>query len=202
MPTRALIACPDCDLLQRRRPLQVRERARCARCGALLYADKPDSVERTLALAVTGLILFVLSNFYPFMTFELQGQSQQNVLLTGVRELYAQGMWGLAALVLMVSILAPLLKMTGMLYVLLPLRLGRRPWLLPQAFRALDALDRWAMLEVYMLGVLVAFVKLRDIATIVPGVALYAFGALILVMAAATASLDPAVVWERLERRP
>jgi len=180
--------------------LQVRERARCARCGALLYAHKPDSLERTLALAVTGLILFVLSNVYPLMTFELQGQSQQNVLITGVLQLYAQGMWALAVLVFGVSILAPLLKLAGLLYVLLPLKLGRRPWLLPLAFRALETLDRWAMLEVYMLGVLVAIVKLADIATIVPGVALYSFGALIVVMAAASAALDASVVWEHLER--
>lgn len=194
-----LIACPDCDLLYRRRPLQSGEKAHCGRCGALLYQCKQDSLERTLTLALAALILFVLANAYPLLAFKFRGRVQENEVISGVSELYQQGMWELALLVFGVSILAPLLKILGLLYVLLPLRFGRRPWKMASVFRLVETLHPWAMTEVYMLGILVAIVKLSDIATIVPGIALYSFAALILVMAAADAMLDPDIVWETLE---
>lgn len=197
----ALVACHDCDLLYRKRPLREGEKARCARCGALLYTRKPNSIERTLTLALAALILFALANIYPLLDFQFQGRAQQSSVLSGVRELYAQGMWTLAAVVFIASILAPLLKLLALLYVLLPLHFGRQPWRMAQVFRWIETLHPWAMTEVYLLGVLVAFVKLSDIATIVPGVALYSFAALIVVMAATDAALEPEAIWERLEPR-
>jgi len=195
----ALIACHDCDLLYRKRVLREGEKARCTRCGALLYTRKPNSIERTLTLALAALILFALANIYPLLDFQFQGRAQQSSVLSGVRELYAQGMWTLAMVVFVASILAPLLKLLALLYVLLPLHFGRRPWRMAQVFRWIETLHPWAMTEVYLLGVLVAFVKLSDIATIVPGVALYSFAALIVVMAATDAALEPEAIWERLE---
>ena len=112
-----------------------------------------------------------------------------------------EGMWTLAMVVFIASILAPLLKLLALLYVLLPLHFGRQPWRMAQVFRWIETLHPWAMTEVYLLGVLVAFVKLSDIATIVPGVALYSFAALIVVMAATDAALEPEAIWERLEPR-
>jgi len=101
-----------------------------------------------------------------------------------------------------VSILAPLLKVLGLLYVLLPLRFHRRLPHSTRVFRMVETLRPWAMTEVYMLGILVAVVKLADLASIEPGLALYSFTALILFMAAADAALEPHEIWERLERAP
>ena len=120
-------------------------------------------------------------------------------MISGVRELYAQGMWELAVVVFVASILAPLLKILAILYVVLPLYLGRQPWHMAVVFRWIETLTPWAMTEVYLLGVIVAFVKLSDIATIVPGLALYAFAVLIVAMTATDAVLEPEEIWERLE---
>ncbi len=195
-----LIACHDCGLLHHERLLPDSTAAKCTRCGAVLYRQRRDSLDRTLMLTVTGLVLFVLANVYPFMTFKMEGREQQNTLFTGVKELYDAGLWILAVAVLCGSILVPLLKLLGTLYVLLPLKLGRRPWKLAWAFRAVEILRPWAMMEVYLLGVLVAYVKLSELATIKLGIALYSFVALIVVMAAADSSLDPRIVWNRLGR--
>ena len=100
------------------------------------------------------------------------------------------------------AILAPLAKLLGMVYVLLPLRLGHRPWALGASYRWLERLHPWAMAEVYMLGVLVAFVKLSQMADIEFSLAFYAFVALIVLSSAANAALDPREVWKRLEVRP
>ena len=194
-----LMACHECDLLHRLHPLNYGERAKCSRCGALLYAKKRDSFEHTIIFTVTSLLLFILANVFPFMTFELQGRVQTSYLSTGVGEFFDRGMWELGLLVLAASILFPALKILGMLYVLVPLEMNRRPWKAAPVFRIVAQCQTWAMMDVYLLGVIVAVIKLADLATLVPGVAIYAFGALILTLAAADSALDPHAVWEKME---
>ncbi len=173
--------------------------ARCARCGAVLYRRKRNSLDRVLALTIAGLILFTVANVYPFLTFRLEAQIQETTLITGIIELYNQGMWIVAGVVLLTSIVMPLLELTGTLYVLLPLKFNRRPWNLPLFFRMVRIFKPWGMMEVFMVGILVAFVKLSKMASIIPGMALYSFMVLIFVMAASAASLDPHIVWNRVE---
>lgn len=194
----ALIACHECDLLQQEPTLQNGEQARCGRCDALLFRQRPETIDRALGLTVAALVLIVLANVYPFMTFSLEGQSQENWIITGVIELYDGGMWLLAGLILFVSVVAPLLWILGMLYVLLPLRLGSTPPALAEVYRFVEAIHPWAMLEVYLLGVMVAIIKLSQMAKISLETGSFAFGALILVLAAATSALDPRAVWARI----
>ena len=178
------------------------EKALGPRCGALLFQRKGDTLDQTLALALTSLVLFVLANFNTLLTMKVAGQMQSGAIFSGVVELYRQGWWEIAVLVFVVSILAPLVKILSILYVLAPLRLNRRPPFAVKVFRLLESLHPWAMTEVYMLGILVAFVKLADLASIELGVALYSFAALILVMAATDASLENHEIWDRLEDAP
>jgi len=195
-----VIACHECDLLHRLHSLRYGERAKCSRCGAALYARKRDSFEHTILLAVTSLILFALANSFPFMTFELHGRVQQSLLSTGVWEFFERGMWELGLLVLAASIVFPFLKIIGMLYVLVPLEFHYRPWKAALVFRMVEQCQTWAMMDVYLLGVIVAVVKLADLAILVPGVAIYSFVALIIALAAADSALDPHEVWERMEK--
>jgi paraquat-inducible protein A len=195
----SLLACHDCDLLFRKPRLRTREKVVCSRCGAVLYSHKPDSVGRALNFSLASLIVFVLANAYPLLAFKLQGQVQLCDLISGVEELYRQGYWELAVLVFSVSILAPFLKITSLLYVLLPLRFNRRPWQLAYVFRCVETLHPWAMTEVFLLGIIVAIVKLKDITTILTGVGLYSFVALIVLMAAADSALEPHDIWEQVE---
>ena len=193
-----MIACHQCDLLHRVRPLTHGGVAQCIRCGAVLYRRKKDSLNRTLSLAIAGIILFVVANTYPFLAIKSEGLMQETTLLAGVKELYVQNMWELAALVLITTFLMPFIQLSGMIYVLLPLKFNRLPWRLPFIFRFLQNIQPWGMMEVFMLGILVAIVKLAKMASIIPGIALYSFAALILVLAGAMASLDPDIVWDRL----
>lgn len=195
----SLIACHECDLIHRVGPVPEGSAARCSRCGALLYQHKRNSLERTLALTVAGLILFVVANAFPFLGFKLQAQVREIILITGVQELYHQGMWILATVVLLTTIIMPAAQMMGLLYVLVPLRLNRIPWKLKEVFRFIQSLRPWAMMEVFMLGILVSIAKLSKMATIVPGIAVFAFMALIFILAASLAVLDPHAVWERIK---
>jgi paraquat-inducible protein A len=195
----AWIACHECDLLHRVPDVERAHAATCTRCGATLYRFRPTSVDTTLALTATGLILFVLSNTFPLLTFEMEGRSEVNSLVSGVIEFWSKGFWELSLLVLATSVLFPLINLLTLIYVLVPIKLGFRPPLWAPAFRSVVSMRPWAMMEVYMLGVFVAIVKLADFATIVPGVALYCFSGLIVVSAAAAWSLDVRQIWQRLE---
>jgi paraquat-inducible protein A len=202
MPKKIIIACHECDLLHRLGSIPQGTIARCTRCGSVLLRRRPNSLERTLALNITGLILFALANSFPFLAMTLEGQYRQIVLLTGIKELFLQGMPEIALLVLLTTFVSPLLHLSGLLYVLLPLKLGTLTPAIWRVFRWVRYLQPWSMLEVFMLGILVALVKLADVADVVPGISLYCFLALIYILAAITATLDPNSVWEKWwERR-
>ena len=197
----SLIACHDCDLIQRLPHIAEAGTVQCIRCGAILHQKKRNSIERTLAWTLAGLVLFGVANSFPFLAFKLEAQVRQTTLLTGIQELYAQGMPELSLIVLLTTVLVPLAQMISILYILLPLKFKKIPMGLPRVFRFLNHLQPWSMMEVFMLGILVSVVKLAKMAKIVPGVALFSFLALIFVLAAMTASLDSHLIWEKWENR-
>ena len=127
-------------------------------------------IDRALVLTLAALILFVLAHSFPFMSFKLEGREQVSTLLTGVVQLYRDGMWPLALLVFCTASLVPLLKLLGYLYV----RAAAPPRARPTACARCslrEVVPTWAMTEVYLLGLIVACVKLRDLATIELGIA-------------------------------
>jgi paraquat-inducible protein A len=194
-----LMACHECDFLQRLPAVPERSAALCLRCGTVLLRNKPKSFERPLALLVAGAILFVMFNAFPFLTFKQGGIENQTHVVTGIRLLADQGMWHLAALVAFNLLIVPGLHLLGYLYVLVPVSLNRRAPGMFRVFRYLRLLQPWHMVEIFMLGVLVSMVKLAKMATIIPGVAVYCLTAFIFVMAAASTAVDPHEVWERWE---
>jgi paraquat-inducible protein A len=195
---RSLVACHECDLLQRQPAPAKHGYVQCRRCGAPLFRNIPNSVNRTIALSLAGLILFIVANVFPFLSFEIGSQATQTTLFTGVRQLYAQGVWLLAGLVFFTSILAPLLQLLLMLYVFVPIKFSRVARYTKQAFRLLRHVRDWNMIEVFMIGILVALVKLTKMATIVPGIAMWSFLVLIFLVTGASASIDGRIVWRRL----
>lgn len=203
-----LIACRDCDLLHHAKDDAGSEQcthtivARCRRCGGVLYRRKCNSLERTLALTLASLILFMLANTFPFMAFEMGVQIRETNLITGIIEFYEQGWPALAALVMMTTIIAPLVQCIGMIYILLPLQADRPPPKFTHVFRMVRGIQQWSMLEIFMLGILISLVKLSKMADIVPGVALFAFMGLIITQAAAVNILDPDMVWKRWRPNP
>ncbi len=194
-----LIACHECDLIHRVKSLPKKATAMCSRCGAVLYRNKPNSLERTLALTLAGLILLVLANCYPFLGLKIESQYNQATLISGILELYRQHHPALAMLVLLTTILAPLTQLLGILYVLVLLRFNRVPPKLAVVFKIVRGIQPWSMMEVFMLAILVSVVKLASMARIVPGISIYSFFALIVVLTLATISLDPVQLWEKLE---
>ena len=197
MSAAPLIACHECDLLQREARLPAGGVARCRRCGATLYRSHPESLERTLALTGAAIVLFAIANAFPIVGLQLQGQLIQTTLFNTARTLYDEDMKSIAALVFVTTIAMPALELLALTYLVVPLKLGRVPRHFAPVFRVLQAVRPWGMVEVFMLGVLVSLVKLAHLAAVVPGVALWSIAALMLVMAAIAATFDERALWAK-----
>jgi paraquat-inducible protein A len=193
-----LIICHDCGLQQIEKPMSSRIIACCSRCGAELYRHHPNSSDRTLAYALAALVLFMLANAFPIVGLKVSGDIVQTSLFGSVQALYEQGMRLVSGVVLMTAIVMPLIQIAALTYLLLPLKFNRVPKFAAPVFRALNQARSWSMVEVFILGVLVALVKLSHIAGVVPGIALWSYGGLMLMLAAAAAAFDPREFWMRI----
>lgn len=196
--TESTVICHECALPHVMRELSKGQRANCGRCGAHLYDTHSEDVDVPLGWVLTGLILFLIANSFPFMTFSMEGREQTNILISGSLEFWNAGYGELALLVFLASVCLPLISLLAMAYLLLPLKAGRIPWEATRVLRLVTVLRPWAMMEVYMIGVIVAIVKLTDFADIELGYGFYAFIALIVVVTAANASLNPTSLWRRI----
>jgi paraquat-inducible protein A len=194
-----VIACEFCDLLHVAPRLQAGEKAYCMRCSGLLAKASRSPVEATLALALAALMLLVLANIFPFLHFSLEGQVQENRIITGVLGLWDAGQGGLALLILFTTVLAPALRTLGLLYVLLPLYLNRVPPGVAGALRFQEGLVSWAMLDVYMLALVVALVKLAQMAEVKLELGAFCFVALFIMLTLMGVVYDRAALWERIE---
>jgi paraquat-inducible protein A len=193
------IACHECDLIHEIPSMPNRAAAVCVRCGCVLFRAKIDSIDRTLAWTFAGLVLYVVAVSFPFLAMKNGPIANETGLLTGIELLYRQGIIPLAALVLLTCVLIPLLQMLGLLYIFIPLKLNTRAKYAIPVFCLFKHVKPWSMMEIYMLGILVSIVKLGKMATIVPGLAVIAFGLLIFVLNFALTSVDEHMVWEKLE---
>ena len=192
------IACHECDLIHTIPPLPARAAACCVRCGCVLFRAKVDSVNRTLAWTFAGLVLYVVAVSFPFLAMKNGPIGNETGLLTGIELLYRQGIIPLAALVLLTCVIIPLLQMLGLLYIFVPIKLNLRVKYAIPVFRLFKHIKPWSMMEIYMLGILVSIVKLGKMATIIPGLAVIAFGILIFVLNFALSAVDEHMVWEEL----
>lgn len=198
LPLDELIACHECDLLMRRPKLADGERAECPRCGYELYSQRHQVVRRSLALVLAALLLYVPANFLPIMQLNLLSQTTEDTVWSGVVGLYESDMQGVAVVVFLCSMAVPLLKLLCQLLVLLSIawNIGRGYGLL--FYRIYHHLRDWGMLEVYLMGILVAIVKLADIADLSLGIGLVCFVALLLVQVWLEVTMSPHQIWRAL----
>lgn len=199
--TAQLIACHDCDLLQLEIPLKRGCTASCRRCGAVLYRNATDSIDRTLAYTMAAAILFLIANFFPLFSIEVQGTSSAINLTGAVRSLWDQQMKPVSLLVFLTTILIPSLELTAMICLLLPLKLRRIPVGYITILRTMRVVKPWGMIEVFLLGVLVSLVKLSSTFKVVSGIALWSFAGLTILLAAAASSFSTRDVWTRLDKK-
>jgi paraquat-inducible protein A len=196
-----LRACDDCGLVQIVPALPVGASAHCPRCGATLRRHRRDPMNNTLAFCLSALVLFAIAASQTLLQVSRGGQVRVASLFSGPIGLEQDGMWELGAVVLLATVGAPLAKLGCTTYVLLALRLQSPPRHIRRVFAWAMHLTPWSMIEIYLLGVFVAYVKLGALMRIEVGTALYALGGLLLAMVAADTMLERQAVWEEMERR-
>ena len=197
-----VILCPACDLVHRRTARPPTGRTRCARCHSPLQRPENAAIDTAIALALCALVLFWLANVYPLVGMHVNGNSRETTLVGAAFGLYDQGYATLAALVFLTTVAAPLLQLTALLYVLIPQRRGRSACGQGAMIRMLTRLRPWSFMEVFMLGALVALVRLSKFAHVVPGIALWSSALLMLCMAALTGVTSPEQLWRWTARSP
>ena len=193
-------ACPECDLLIDLVQPEIGEKIHCPRCGLLLLRPRKQSIERTFALSIAGLILFVPANFLPMVGITLLGKANSGILMSGVISLFNENMWPVSIVVFLASILFPLLHISLSLLISGHLYFNRYNRNLVSWMRWMHHLDEWVMLEVYMLSIIVACVKLMSISPLILGWGLYAFITRIIITALLTSSLDKELFWQHIEQ--
>jgi len=193
-----LVACPECDLLQRIPALSPGGTACCPRCGRKLATCKPGSIERTTALAVAAAIAFLLTNLEPLMGLSIAGRESSTTIAGGAWQMWVQGEKIAALLIALFGVIAPALQIGFLLAILLSVRRPPAPRWVGTLLRWVEIAGAWSMVEVMLLGILVSLVKIAALARVIPGVGIFAAGGLILLLAAMSSSFDPREAWSRV----
>jgi paraquat-inducible protein A len=194
----ALLACAECDLVQRFPAAAGWGAIACCRCGATLYRRFPRALDATLALMVTAAITFVVANVFPVMSLDMQGRHNEATLLGAAQALHDAGMTGVAILVAATVVVMPGLEILAMLWLLLPLRIGVAPEGLEIVSRTLAVVRPWAMVEVFTLAALVSIGRLGHLAELELGAGFWAMGALMFLFAVADTIFDEHALWEHV----
>lgn len=192
------LACPGCDLIQRVPPLPVGGRARCVRCREPLATGHADPLDRPLALALASALVFVVANATPVLGLSAVGRSASTTLIGAAQQMWQQGQALTALVVALCTVIAPGAYIALMLTILFALRRPPAPHWIAHPLRWVELVAPWSMNAVMMLGVLVALIKIAQLATVIPGVGLYAVLALIVLLTATTASFDAREAWRRI----
>jgi paraquat-inducible protein A len=185
--------------MQRLPALMPGDRAVCRRCDAVLRHTRRDPLLLPLALNISALILFVLGATLTLMSVTTAGQQRVADLVTGPTEMEHYGLWEISLVVLVTTVGAPLARILCMLTVLIGLHQDRPPSWLRTIYAWVAYLRPWSMVEIYLLGLFVAYVRLSDIETVDLGPAIYALGGLMVIMILSDYMLDDQAVWEALE---
>jgi paraquat-inducible protein A len=197
--TATLIACHECDLLQREVDVPAGGTARCVRCDAVLYRKPRNSLERALALATAASVFFLLANAFPLVGLRVSGELIETTLFGAAKALYEGEMRTLGAIVLITTVVAPLIELVAMLGLMVPLYFDHVPRGGVGVFRILRAIQPWRMPEVMLIGVFVALVKLAHLAEVIPGIALFSLAAFMVLLAACLSTFDPRLLWAKLD---
>lgn len=197
-----LINCHGCSLLVRR-PSAVDRMGilRCPRCGTRLHLRKPNSTARTWALIVAAFIFYVPANLLPVTVTTYLGSSQADTILSGVIYFMRTGSWGIALIIFVASIVVPMAKLIILIGLLLSVqrRSRWRPAERTRLFRITELVGRWSMLDVFVVTVLVALVRLGYLTTIEAGAGVVYFASVVVLTMIAAMTFDPRLIWDSLE---
>jgi paraquat-inducible protein A len=196
-----ILICPDCDLVLEKITVDYGHKLLCPRCSCVLVSSKADSVEKTMALAIAGLLLYIPANFLPLLTFDAAGLKSTGSIWDSWLSLSHSGFVFTGVMVLLTSILIPLFKLIMLFAVTFSIHSGRSTRTTAVMYRWYHQLDEWGMIEVYMIGILVTIVKMLHMAHIEYDTGFLCFIGLMATALSSSATMDRALFWEEIDRQ-
>ena len=194
-----ILICTECHELNKQEP--DTDEQTCTRCGALIHARRPNSLARTWALLVTAAILYIPANLLPIMTVNSLGQGEPSTIMAGVIQLVQHGMFPIAAVVFIASILVPTFKLVGIALLLYSVQ-RHQPMSARQRilmYRFIEWIGRWSMLDIFVIAILVAVVNFGSLASIEPGYGATAFASVVVLTMLAALTFDPRLIWDNTD---
>ncbi len=171
---------------------------RCPRCGDHLHARKPGGLNRTWALLITSVILYIPANLYPIMDTVFLGDDSPSTILGGVVLLWALGSYPIAAVIFFASVVIPLVKILALLWLCYVVQRGQgaSPLRKLKLYRMTEFVGRWSMIDVFVVAILAGLIRLDNLMTIYPGPAAVAFAGVVLITMVAAMSFDSRLIWD------
>jgi len=196
-----LITCHDCHLLIPE--VQFQRHPHCPRCGAHLHQRKPNSLTRTWALVWTAIILIIPANVLPMTITTALGAKQGDTIISGVIYFMQTGSWEIASVIFIASIFVPFCKLLLLIFLLTSVQFKSswRPKDRTALYRLTELVGRWSMVDIYVVTILVALVKLGAVASIEAGPAAVYFAAVVVTTMFAAESFDPRLIWDVIEEK-
>jgi paraquat-inducible protein A len=193
-----LVCCEECDVVYQRVDLKKGAKAYCLRCGAVLYKNG-RSIQQLLPLVIASFILFIISNVFPIVKIDLKGNFAETTLLGAVNAMFDADRGFVAILVFLTTFAFPLCEMLLLIYILVPTTIWKiQPQGMAFALRVIKVFRVWGMIEVFLIGVLVTLVKLAVMVVIIPGIALWSFAALTILLVLVM-SVSVSEIWVQVE---
>jgi paraquat-inducible protein A len=186
-----LQGCPICTAVG------AATKTHCGRCGARLHADWSHSLQNTWAWLITSVLLYIPANFLPITYTRFLGKETESTIMGGVVTLWEHGSEPIAAVIFIASIVVPIAKMIVLAWLCLSIQF-RSEFALTQktkVYRITEFVGRWSMIDVFVVGTLVALIQLGNIMTILPGAAAVAFAGMVATSMLAALSFDPRLLW-------
>lgn len=195
----SITACPDCDLLVSFTEAPAGHSVVCPRCSRIIRKRTQDSIAKTLALSIAGLLIYLPAISLPLMTFKSFGFSDSANILESILNFYRNDYYFVALMVLLSAVVFPLVLLTGSFFISLQLHLKRYSPSLTRIFRLYEHLEEWAMVEVYLLGIMVTIIKMTDSSDIRFDSGIFCFTALVLITLAIYTVIDRDLFWRTIE---
>ena len=198
---RGIAICRMCGQVQRVGDLPPGSAAACCHCGWTIARAKSNSLARTAAFTLAALILYVPANIYPMLRMEYYGVYTENTVWAGCVRLFQDGQWVVATIVFLASILIPLSKLLALFFLVVTAKIKSTRWQHTRTwvYQIIEVIGKWAMLDVFLLAILVALVRLETLARVMPGPGLLAFTSVVIFTMLASASFDPKLIWRQPE---
>jgi len=174
---------------------------RCEFCGSKIHLRKDNSLQNTIALLITSILLYIPANLYPIMITTYIGEKTYSTILGGVITLWSQGSYPISIIIFIASVMVPVVKIIALGWLCYSVKVERIQFFKNnhRMYRITEFIGRWSMVDVFVVTTLVALIQMGNLISITPGKASIAFAAMVVTTMLAAFSFDTRLIWNKLD---